>query len=53
MSNITVHHSKEEGEGNNEVNTWIGFLIGGNSVLVNDLLERSRKLIQLEKCRWV
>ena len=48
MSDISVHHSKEEREGHNEVNARISFFVGRDRVFVYDLLENSCEFIQFE-----
>ena len=52
MSNVTVHHPKEEWERDTDIETRVSFLIGWNSILVDDLLERCSKRIEFEESRW-
>ena len=59
MPDISIHHSKEEGEGDDEVYAWVCFFVGWNGVFIYYLLENSREFIQLEvswrvkrRCRY-
>ena len=49
MPGITEHDGKEEGEGDDGENSWIGLTISGNSVSINQLLESWCKLVGPEK----
>ena len=46
---IAKHDGKEEGEGDDGENSWIGLTIAGNSVSINQLLESRCKLVGPEK----
>ena len=53
MSNIAVHHSKQEWEANDRVNCRVDFFVRRHSILINHHLEVLGELIGLETCRWV
>ena len=53
MPDISVHDSKEEGEGDNGVEGRVAFLVSGNRILSDNFLEGSSELIQLEIGWWL
>lgn len=46
MTNITEHDAEQEGECNDCKNTWVNFLVGRNTVSVDDFLENPCDLIE-------
>jgi hypothetical protein len=47
MAHITKHHTEEEWESYNSNNSRVSFLIGWNTISVNDQLERHCEIISL------
>jgi hypothetical protein len=52
MHDISEHNPKEEGESDDCEHSWIDFLEYGNTISVNDFLERHSKLIAFKEC-WL
>lgn len=48
---ITEHDSKEEGESDDRKGTGVGFLVGGNTVSVYDLLGSPGDIVRLVEGR--
>lgn len=53
MSNITKHDTKQEWESYHCENSWVDFLVHGNTISVNDFLEDIRELVCLDVSRWL
>lgn len=51
MTDITKHHSKQEGEGHNGEETRIDFTVAGNTVGINDALETFSEFVCAVICR--
>ena len=52
MSDVSKHHAKEEGESYGKHDCGVELLVAGNSVGVNNFLEKSCKNIGLDICGW-
>lgn len=48
MTNITKHDTEQEWERNTSEDSWVNFLVGWNSVSVDNLLIGPGKLVSLE-----
>lgn len=48
MTHVAKHHSKKEGKGDARVERWVDFLVGRNTVRINDFLKYPCELIRLE-----
>ena len=52
MTNVTEHHSKEEGKGDTGKESWIDFLVLRYVVLISHQLEDACELVSEEEGRW-
>jgi hypothetical protein len=53
MTNVTKHDSEEEGESDDCKESRIDFLVGSDTVRVDDSLESRGELVGRVECRWV
>lgn len=53
MPDVSKHDSEEEGEDRNSEKAGVDFLIPGNTVSVDDFLERGCEFVDFEIGRWL
>lgn len=52
MSHITIHHTKQEWEGNTCQKGRISFRVSGDAVSVDSMLENSGEIVGLDVSGW-